>query len=483
MPLPRIPPIPGRESTAGPLSFREFVDRVRPGYRWHRHCRILAAVLQRVADGELSRVMIFLPPREGKSELVSRLFSAYYLYRYPERWVGLTSYGAELAYTLSRAARDNYREAGGAIRDDAEAVKHWETTAGGGLWAAGVGGPITGKGFHLGIIDDPIKNAEEAASATTRERQKEWYGSTFYTRESTDAGTAIVLVLTRWNQDDLAGWLLAQESDSEGDEPERWHVVSYEAIKEATPPEIPATCTLEPDWREPGEALCPERRPVEKLRKIARRIGSYFWNALFQQRPRPAEGKLFKRAWFEGRVIPALECPGLVEVVRSWDLAATVEAPGTDPDWTVGVAVGKTAGDEPRFVVLDVTRLRGTPAEVDRLIVDTARDDRRRFMQFSRVRIPQDPGAAGVHAAHTIVRKLAGFDVRAERPIGSKQERARIIATQAEVGNLDLIDGPWVRDLIEELVAFPTPGVHDDQVDALGDGIAELTETYSAGAF
>src|SRR5579884_4108582 len=139
-----------------PLSFVEWVRQVAPRYQWYRHCQELADVLQRVADGELSRVMIFMPPRHGKSQTASRLFSAYYLYRHPDRFVGLASYAAGLAHTLSRAARDHYRRGGGLIRDDVRAVEHWETPQGGGMWAAGVGGPITGKGAYLALVDDPL---------------------------------------------------------------------------------------------------------------------------------------------------------------------------------------------------------------------------------------------------------------------------------------------------------------------------------------
>jgi len=160
--------------TAPVLSFREFVSKVRPRYQWYKHCEILAAVLQRVADDDLTRLMIFMPPRHGKSELASRLFPAYYLYRHPERFVGLSSYAADLAYTFSRICRENYLTIGGEIKDDSGQIKHWETAAGGGLWAAGVGGPITGKGFHLGLIDDPLKNSQEAFSSKVRQTQQDW---------------------------------------------------------------------------------------------------------------------------------------------------------------------------------------------------------------------------------------------------------------------------------------------------------------------
>lgn len=275
-----------------PLTFRQFIERANPRLQLYRHVEKLIAVLQRVADGELNRVMVFMPPRHGKSECISRLFSAYYLYRYPDRFVGINSYAAELATTLSRAARDNFMALGGTIRDDASAVRNWETPQGGGMWAAGAGGPITGKGFHLGIIDDPIKNAEEAASDTILNKLYEWYDSTFYTRQAPE--NAIVIVNTRWSDRDLSGWLLAREQDEER-EPEHWHIVSMAAVKEPLPP-FPATCTVEDDWREDGEPLCPERYPLARLRKFQ---GGQWWDALYQQRPVPPGGGIFRAEWWD----------------------------------------------------------------------------------------------------------------------------------------------------------------------------------------
>lgn len=276
------------------LSFAEFIGLVNPKYKWSIMSERLVALLQRVADGELKRLMVFIPPRHGKSELISRLFSAYYLYRHPDKWVGINSYAADLAYTLSRAARSNFRDAGGQISEESSAVKHWETTQKGGCWAAGVGGPITGKGFSLGIIDDPLKNFEEAASEAIRSKQKDWYDSTFYTRAEEDA--AIVVLQTRWHEDDLSGWLLSKEKE---DEPERWHIVSMEAIKQEQPPDFPPSCTLEQDWRQAGEPLNPSRFSLNRLLKISKRIGGYFWGALYQQRPVPLEGGMIKAQWVQ----------------------------------------------------------------------------------------------------------------------------------------------------------------------------------------
>lgn len=399
--------------------------------------------------------MVFLPPRHSKSETVSRLFSAYYLYRHPERWVGVNSYAAELAYTLSRAARDNYAEAGGQIRDDAGAVKHWETPAGGGLWAAGVGGPITGKGFHLGIIDDPLKNAEEASSEVTRAKQKEWYSSTFYTREEPQG--SIVVIQTRWHEDDLAGWLLSEESEDE--EPERWHVVCFPARRPAHEREWPATVSLEPDWRETGEALCPERYPEAKLQKIEKRVGGYYWGALYEQNPTPREGSFFHVSRLQ--ILPA-EPVGL-RCVRAWDLGAT--AGSGDP--TAGVKIGQDA--EGRFIVCDVTWGQWDTDERDRQMHQTSRLDGAKVRQ----RIPQEPAAAGKSLALAMTRKLAGVPVTAAPISGDKQVRADPFSSQVNAGNVYLVAGPWNKAYIEELRAFPL-GTHDDQVDASSDAFNEL---------
>lgn len=418
-------------------------------------------MLQKVADDELHRVMVFEPPRHGKSEEVSRLFTAYYLYRHPERWVGINSYAAELAYTLSRAARDNYQAVGGTLRDDAAAVKHWETGEGGGLWAAGVGGPITGKGFHLGIIDDPLKNAEEAASPTIRDKQKEWYRSTFYTRE--EPGGAIIVIQTRWHEDDLSGWLLSEEGE---DEPESWHIVSFEAIKDEQPATFPATCTVEPDWRQPGEALCPERYPLERLRKIARRIGTYFWAALFGQRPGPIEGNLFRRAWFE--IVDA--APAIAERVRYWDKAGTAGGGAR----TAGVLMARTA--EGLYYIEDVVKGQWSALERERIIKQTAEADGAKYSNKVRIWTEQEPGSGGKESAEATVRMLAGFPVNKETVSGDKATRAEPFRAQCEAGNVKLIRGNWNADYLEELASFPN-GTFKDQVDASSGAFNKLALT------
>jgi predicted phage terminase large subunit-like protein len=435
-------------------SFRSFVAKANSRFVFYKHCELLADVCERVTSGELKRVMIQLPPRHSKSELFSRLFSGYYLRRNPHHFVGINSYSADLAYTLSRAARENFIKCGGVVKDDVAAVKHWETNEGGGLWAAGVGGSITGKGFHLGIIDDPLKNAEEAASEVIREKHKEWYSSTFYTRQEPDA--AIVVIQTRWHEDDLTGWLLDQET--QGEEPENWHVVCLPAIAEG-PPKLPETCTLEPDIRSDGEALCPERYDEAKLSKIKARIGEYHFGALYQQRPIAKAGLFFHVDKLQ--IVDTV--PAGARSCRGWDKAATAGG----GDWSVGVKIAK--GPDGIFYIEDVKRGQWDTASRDRTIRQTAELDGR----ACKIKGEQEPGSGGKESAENFIRLLSGFPVSTEPATNAKEVRADPFSSQVNAGNVRLVKGDWNRAYISELQSFPH-GKHDDQVDASSLAFNEL---------
>lgn len=441
------------------LTFREFIQRVQPRFQFYRHCEILIAALQKVADGETTRLLIWMPPRHSKTETISRLFSAYYVYRFPERFVGLASYGAQLAQGLSRIARDHFIAGGGRMAPDAGAASHWETTAGGGMWAGGVGGPMTGKGFHLGLIDDPVKNQREAASALVGKNNEEWYRSTFYTRA--EPGAAIVVVQTRWpGPGDLSGFLLREEEAEDG-ESERWHIVSFEAIKLKESPKIPASCTLESDWRQEGEALCPERFPLTRLQRIRARLTAFFWNALFQQRPVPKEGHTFKRHWF-----PIVDIPDpIVATLRAWDKAAT----DGDGDYTAGVKWGRDANEI--YYVLDVFADQLSSGARDKAIKEIARTDG----VGCPIRGEQEPGAAGVDSRLAFLKLLAGFDVECDPSTGDKEVRATPLAAAAENGLVRLVRAPWNEMFIQHMCDFPH-GLHDDIADAASKGYSKLSQ-------
>ena len=322
------------------------------------------------------------------------------------------------------------------------------------MWAAGVGGPITGKGFHLGIIDDPVKNAEDAASETVRARQWDWYRSTFYTRQ--EPGAAIVVIQTRWHEDDLSGRLLAHETV----EPEYWHVVHLPALKEE-PPAYPPTVTLEPDARRDGEALAPARYPASKLAGIMRANGDYYWGALYQQRPRGRDGNMFKREWFP--IVPT--APANARYVRYWDKAGTAGGGA----YTAGVLLAEHGGV---FTICDVIMGQWGADERERVIVQTAAAD---SAAYGHVEIghEQEPGSGGKESAEATTRRLAGYVVYADRPTGDKALRAEPVASQAAAGSVRMVAAPWNGRLLEVLTAFPLGAVRDP-VDALSGAFARL---------
>lgn len=483
-------------------TFREFVDAVHPGFKWYRHLVILAAVLQKVADGVLNRVMVFMPPRHGKSETISRLFSAYYLWRYPDRWVGQVAYQAGLAQSFSRIAQERFQAFGGILNPRATAVGHWETYRGGGMWAAGIGGPITGKGAHLALIDDPIKNSQEAASETYRKNHQEWYESTFDTR--LEPGAAVIITLTRWHGLDLAGWQLKLEEEAAkaadaGDDldgaPQRWHVVSFPALfdiprepgetdadlDELTQADIqarldamfPTTCTVEPDFRtQQDEALAPERYNADTLKRRRKRMSPYYWNALFQQRPQPREGGLFKRSKF--KVEPA--APKCFRYIRFWDYAS---GDGTG-DYTAGVLLGlrelrergekRKAGElaEHQVWILDIVRGQWESGERDRIVRSTAALDQSRYGLKVQQWREQEPGSSGKDTAKAFKRLLRGFIAKSKTSTGDKVVRADPLASQVSIDNVYLLAGDWVEAFLDEAALFPY-GPNDDQVDAAGN--------------
>lgn len=257
-----------------------------PGYRDAPHHRLIARHLEAVERGEITRLMITMPPRHGKSMLASEFFPAWYLGRNPDHYVVAASYAQELADDFGRKVKNQIEDSvfgqifpGVALAGDSRAAKRfhiqdWQggyehgLKQSGAFYAVGVGGPLTGRGAHLLLIDDPVKNREEADSEIVRRKTKDWYTSTAYTRLM--PGGRIVIIQTRWHEDDLSGWLIAEHKH------EGWVTLDLPAINDQ------------------GEALWPEQYDVPALEKIKLAIGARDWSALYQQRPAPEEGDYFK---------------------------------------------------------------------------------------------------------------------------------------------------------------------------------------------
>jgi predicted phage terminase large subunit-like protein len=266
-----------REQWAGSLI--EFTKHTNPLYVPAAHHYRIAEKLEAVERGEIDRLMIFMPPRHGKSELASKRFPAWCLGRKPTRQIIAASYNSDLANDFGRNVRNIVDEPefsevfpNVSLASDSHAANRMNTNHGGAYVAAGVGTAVTGRGAHIALIDDPFKDREEADSERRRELVWDWYRSTLFTRLM-PAG-AIVLIQTRWHEDDLAGRLLAAE-------PDQWEVLELPAIDAG------------------GNALWPEWYDERALERIRNTIGPREWSALYQQRPQPDEGTFFQRAWFK----------------------------------------------------------------------------------------------------------------------------------------------------------------------------------------
>lgn len=416
-----------------------------------RHHAFLLRELEQVANGTTDRLMVFMPPGSAKTRYASIMFPAWML----SRRIGIdmigASYNGEYAEWISeqlmRVIRENSAILGYSLLNDSK--KFWSTTNRGQYRAAGAQGGITGRRADLVVLDDPIKGREDADSPTIREKVWNWYRAEVITRLK--PGGRIVLIQTRWHPDDLAGRLLAAMAADSGD---RWRIVNLPAIAEAD----------DQLGREPGEALWPEWENRDALERKRMSVGPREWAALYQQRPAPREGSLFKREHFV--ILPAAPTTQ-GRIVRAWDLAATEKMHGNDPDYTVGIKLQRDPTG--RIIVLDVVRVRGGPSEVERTILNTAQRDGHGV----RIGLPQDPGGAGKHLVQYLTKALSGFTVQSSPETGSKETRAMPLASQVEVGNVALVQAKWNLDLIDELADFPA-GSHDDQVDALSRGFGML---------
>lgn len=460
-----------RTARRGLLAFTQYTY---PRYLIDPVHTLIASTLDRVVTGELRRLMIFAPPQHGKSELASVRLPAYWLGRRPDDPVILTSYAAGLAHNKSRQVRDiveseDYRALFGDLspytpvstRADSRAVDHWSLTAHrGGLLAAGVGGPVTGHGGMLGIIDDPFENWEQAQSLTYRNRAWDWYRTTFRTRIWEDG--AIILIMTRWQEDDLAGRLLNDQGNA-------WEVLRLPAIAETQDERDRNNAYMglpvggaDPLDRAPGEPLSPSRFSSNALIEIRGDVGSMAWAAEYQGVPRPLEGSRIKRDWFTF----IDNVPRNAKFVRYWDKAGTQGGTGA---YTAGVLVARSAD---RTVIVDVRRGRWSAGERETVIKQTAASDRATWGAVD-IWIEQEPGSGGKESAENTIRNLSGYRIKADRPSGDKDTRLEPFAIEAEKGAVFLLSATWNGDWLDEMAAIPN-GAFRDQADATAGAFNKL---------
>jgi predicted phage terminase large subunit-like protein len=453
-----------------------FTSYTFPAYRADPVHALIAATLDRVVAGEIQRLMIFAPPQHGKSELVSVRLPAYWLARRPDDPLILASYGADLAYNHSGQARQVLEGAefatlfpGIRTRRDSRAVNHWRLAGQrGGLLAVGVGGPITGHGARLGIIDDPFENWEQAQSETWRARVWEWYRTTFRTRIWEQG--AIILIMTRWHEDDLAGRLLHEHAG-------QYTVLRLPALAESQAERDANNARLglgagdaDPLARAPGDPLAPSRFSQAALASLRNDVGGLGWAAEYQGVPTALEGTLFRRQW-----LPIVDAaPAAARRVRYWDKGGT-EGGG---DFSVGTLMNRSP--EGVFIVENVVRGQWSSHQRNEVMAQTAQLDGQRPTPVT-IWVEQEGGSGGKESAEATVRLLAGYNVHTETVTGSKTTRAQPFAAQCEAGNVRLLRGDWNAAYLDELTSFPF-GRHDDQVDASSGAFAKLAQRIDTAA-
>ena len=432
-----------------------------PGYRDAAHHRLIARHLEAVERGDIKRLMITMPPRHGKSMLASEFFPAWYLGRNPDHYVVTATYAQELADDFGRKVKNQIEDVGYqaifpgvGLSDDSKSAKRFHiegslggyehsTSQRGAFYAVGVGGPLTGRGAHLLLIDDPVKNREDAESEVIRKKTKDWYTSTAYTRLM--PGGRIVIIQTRWHEDDLAGWL-QNEHDHEG-----WVTLNLPAIDDA------------------GEALWPEQYPIEALEQIRRALPPRDWSALYQQAPSPETGDYFKRDWIH--IVDHLPPRENMLVYGGSDYAVTANG----GDYTVHGVIGLDPNGDPWL--LDLWREQASSD----VWVDAFCD---MVLKHKPIGWAEETGQIKSGVGPFLVKRMMEkaayvareqFATRGDKAVRAQSFRGLIATRGLRVHR----DAPFLSNLISEMMSFPV-GVHDDQVDALGL-IGQLIDRMSAG--
>lgn len=445
-----------------PYHLLEFIRTRHPWYLVGWFQRELCAALDRfsraVAEGRSPRLLIAAPPRHGKSQIVSRDFPVWHLARNPRHEVVVASYGQDFTNDLSRDARQ-VRDA--AVEDwphlapgDRDGVENWRIAGGGSYFAVGVGGPLTGRGCNVLILDDPLKNWEEASSKLIREARWNWYASTAYTRLMPGGG--VLAMATRWHESDPSGRMLKQIEDGE----EKWEVLSYPAIAEA-----------DEAFRKEGEPLHPERYSREALEQIKRVLPARMWAALYQQRPTPDTGGMFQREWLARRYSHDPQRPPVpyTEILISCD--ATFQDAATS-DFVSMVVLGRNAAYTD-FHVLDEVHQRLSYTATRTVLRDLHRKWRPGVVLIERA-------ASGHALIDDLEGEFAGVVGFKPAEYGSKDTRAALATPLFESGCVAFPEAEWTGDFVEELAAYPA-GTNDDRVDAVSQALIYWMKRRDAG--
>lgn len=454
-------------------------NRIHNRFRRYAYARLLGDAFRRAVMGESTRQIWNLPARYGKSTIASQFGPVWALDQNPWMKLALTSYGDELADENATIVRDLLLEHSeilrAQLRPDRRRNDRFVTDEGGGLIAAGVGSGLTGFGAHGIVVDDPFKNWQEAHSPAKRTAIWNWYRSVVRTRLETEA-SFIIVVQTRWHEEDLSGMLAAADEAGDG---EGWEVIRLPALADSPD---------DPLGRAIGEPLEPRRFSLQAVEDRAKALGSYLAAGLEQQRPSPEEGGEILRAWWRWHDTGPTRFD---DAVISWD---TTFKDKQTSDFVVGQVWGRVGPD---FWLIDMLRGQWNSAtfkaavallavrhpEIERHIIENTANGPEAIEELRR---PQ-PG----YALTDDVRGLLGITekeapkvqakirrgisgILPENPKGPKAVRIRARAPYIEAGNVHLLNRPWAHVLVDEAAAFPN-GAHDDTLDSMSQALKRLS--------
>lgn len=441
-----------------PNEFSKFLPYINRTYNSQWFHKVIAGYCQRLFEGEIKNLMVFIPPQHGKSEIMSRCFPAWALGRDPELKIVGTSYSSHLSEQFSRSIQryidskeygsifPGTRLSGG--RGDGEArgyirnIDEFEIVGHHGFYkAVGVGGSLTGTPVDIAIIDDPVKDAMEAYSEVYRERVWEWYTSVLLTRLHNKSRQ--LFIMTRWHEDDLAGRILKKES-------EQWTVVAIPAIRETTADGNGF------DPRKPGEALWESRHSLERLMAQQNRSPRFF-AALYQQHPTVEGGNIVKEAWFMRISLDEFKRKRTREPIVFFIDTAYTEKTTNDPtgiigSCMIGADIFIVCGRKVRMKFPDLCRF--LPGYVKRNCYGAG----------STVRI--EPKANGLSVIDQLRETTDLNVVPTPTPKDSKETRLNTASPYVESGRVWLVEGEWNDEFIDEVCGFPAKA-HDEYVDLL----------------